>query len=226
MTMLTRLTPDLAVVDIELTIVGGVRLPARMTAARLPDGQVALISPVRIDDDLQREIESMGPVAYLVAPNSYHSLFLSRARERFPLARVVAPPALAARRKDVEIDHPLASGSAPWSEGLDAMEVAGAPKMGEFVFHHTPSGTLVTTDLVFNVADPKGAMTKVVMGMMGTRGRLAKSRIWRFLIKDRAAHQSSLDAILKADFDRLIMAHGEVVEGGARDALAHALGRA
>jgi hypothetical protein len=69
-------------------------------------------------------------------------------------------------------------------------------------------------------------MTKVVMGMMGTRGRLAKSRIWRFLIKDRAAHQSSLDAILKADFDRLIMAHGEVVEGGARDALAHALGRA
>ena len=44
---------------------------------RLPDGRLFLHSPIAPSDDLAREVEALGPVAYLVAPNKFHHLFVS-----------------------------------------------------------------------------------------------------------------------------------------------------
>jgi len=40
----------------------------------------------------------------------------------------------------------------------------------------------------------------------------------RFLIKDRAAVRESADRVLKWDFDRLLLAHKDMIERGGRDA--------
>jgi hypothetical protein len=40
-----------------------------------------------------------------------------------------------------------------------------------------------------------------------------------FLIKDKRAMRESIDRILEWDFDRVIMAHGQVVERDGRDLL-------
>src|SRR5690606_3607574 len=217
--------PDLAVAETQIRYPGGFRLPARMTAARLPDGGVVLISPIEIDGDLQREIEALGPVRYLVGPNLHHHLFLRPARERFPAAALVGAPGLPSKRENLPFDHEL-DGAPPWGGGLVPHLVRGQPRMNEIVFHHRSSGTLVVCDLVFNMVSYEGAATGITLRLMGTPGRLAMSRLVRFLIKDRAAFDESIDQILALDFDRVIMAHGDVVDTGGRAALTRALGRA
>jgi hypothetical protein len=225
-TTFTRITPELAAAETCLGLPGGVRLPVRMTATRLPDGAVALISPLRIDDELARQIAELGPVRYLVAPNTYHHLYLGAARERYPDALLVGAPGLAKKRADLSFDHELGAGPPPWGDGLTPHLIAGAPRMNEVVLHHPASRTLVTTDLLFNVVEPDNLMTSLALRMMGTRGKLARSRMWRLLVKDRDAFERSLEEILAADFDRVIMAHGDVVETDGRAGMTRALGRA
>ncbi len=96
------------------------------------------------------------------------------------------------------------------------------PGLDEHVFFHPASRTLVVTDLVFNVHACPGFMP-LLLRLVGAWKRVAQSRVWRFATKDRAAAAASIAEVLAWDFDRLVMAHGEVIESGARAELGEAL---
>lgn len=53
----------------------GLSLPVRMTVIRLQSGGMWLYSPTRFDESLPREIEAIGPIQHLVAPNIAHWTF-------------------------------------------------------------------------------------------------------------------------------------------------------
>jgi glyoxylase-like metal-dependent hydrolase (beta-lactamase superfamily II) len=55
--------------------------------------------------------------------------------------------------------------------------------------------------------------------VLGSYRRFGPSRFDPLLIRDRAAARLSLERILAWDFDRVILAHGDVVERGGRAAL-------
>ena len=59
------------------------------------------------------------------------------------------------------------------------------------------------------------------------RGRIAQSRSWRWFIEDRAAAAAAASAtrLLAWDFQRLVVAHGEVVTDDAPAKLRAALTR-
>jgi hypothetical protein len=59
--------------------------------------------------------------------------------------------------------------------------------------------------------------------IVGAWRRTAQSRMWRLLTKDREAAARSVEDVLSWDFDRLVMAHGDPVDGGARERVASAL---
>ncbi|MDI1448565.1 DUF4336 domain-containing protein [Polyangium sp. 6x1] len=218
MAELVSLAEDLWAAEHPVRMPGGVRMDTRMTVVRLPGEKLWIHSPIPIDDTLAAALAKLGTVSYLVAPNLYHNLFLGRASERFPEARVFAPPGLREKIPSLRIDEVL-SGEAPaaWAGVFEQRHVAGAPQMEEVVFLHRPTKTLVVSDLVFNIERPEGLATKLVLTMMGTRGKLARSRMWTFITKDKAAWNASVREVLALDFDRLIMAHGEVVAEGAKD---------
>ena len=52
---------------------------------------------------------------------------------------------------------------------------------------------------------------------------LAQSRVWRLATDDSSLARASYERILAWDFDRLIVAHGNVVATGARARLGAAL---
>ena len=112
---------------------------------------------------------------------------------------------------------------------LDQQLVAGAPKLNEVAFFHRSTGTLLVSDLLFNVTHPANFMTGLVLSMAGTKGRLAMSRAWRGYTKDKRALKASLEKILAWPFTRILPAHGEVFEDPAavekaRAAMVWALG--
>jgi len=222
--MLTAIGSDIWTATSMVRLPAGVTLPIRMVVVRLPDGSLALVSPIPMDEALAAEVAALGPVRFLVGPNLLHHLSLGPARERFPDAALYGAPGLADKRSDLSFAGTIAD--APWGAALGVHPVAGAPRINEVVLHHPASGTLILTDLLFNIRTPANRRTAMVLALAGTRGRLAKSREWWLLVKDRAAFTDSLDRILALSFERVLMGHGEAVENDARAQLSRVLGRA
>ncbi len=207
----------------DIRLPGGVWFPVRMTIIR-SQGELTLWSPIAIDDALAEELAALGPVTNLVAPNCFHHLYLEDARERYPEATLLGAPGLAAKRSDIAFDGEL---MAETRGGLELIATEGVPKMNEVVALHRPTGTLIVTDLVFHVLKARGLMSWFTFRVVaGTLGRCGQSRLLRWWTADREAFAASLESILARDFDRLVMAHGEVIESGGHAALSEATARA
>ncbi len=86
----------------------------------------------------------------------------------------------------------------------------------EIVFLHRPSRTLIVTDLLFHVVAAPSWKTRLLFRMAGVLGKLTTSRALRLLTTDRTALRASLAHILTRDFDRLVMAHGDIIDTGAK----------
>lgn len=204
---------------------GGFRMPARMTALPLQGGGVALVSPIRLTEDVVARVEALGPVRFLIAPNLLHHLYLAEASARWPEAQVLAPRRLATKRPDLRLDAFLEDGlPEPLSATVRAVKIEGAPVVEEHVFFHEPSRTLVVTDLVFNVTRPEGLVAHIVLWLVGCHGKLGQSRTWRFFVKDRTQAAKSARALLALPFDAAVVAHGDIVRSGARALMERALG--
>lgn len=192
----------------------GVHFPGRMIVARLADGGLWLCSPVPIDDTLAAELAALGPVRHIVGPNYFHHLYLAQAIARYPEATVWAPVALQRKRPDIAFhDEPLGDEApAAWKADFDQAQICGT-KPQEVVFLHRMTRTLIVTDLIFNLHEVTGLFTGLVLRMAGAYRKPAQSRLWRMMTKDRDAARACVQRILSWDFDRVVMAHGRIVEG-------------
>ena len=215
---------QLAVFDYGQVLPLGFRFPARMTVLPLGPGRLGLVSPVPIDEARAAAIGALGEVAFLIAPNLLHHLYLGEAARRYPDAQVLAPSGLRAKRPELRIhgclDHVV---PAELRAAVEVVHVEGAPGIDEFAFFHREARTLVLTDLVFNVTRPEGWLAHLFLFLGGCHGRLASSRIWRLSVKDRAAFAASAERLLALPFETLVMAHGDIVRGDAKARLAQAL---
>jgi hypothetical protein len=232
--MLEALGPDLWTAQDILRLPAGVRLPLRMTAIRLPKGGLVVHSPLPLTDDLLKAVARIDAVEYLIAPSNLHHRFAGQWLQRFAGAKLYGSVGLPKKRKDLAFAGQLAASGddgapAPWALVLDQQLVAGAPKLNEVAFFHKSTGTLLVSDLLFNVTRPTNVMTGLVLSMAGTKGRLAMSRAWRGYTKDKRALKASLEKILAWPFTRILPGHGEVFEDPAavekaRAAMVWALG--
>jgi hypothetical protein len=57
------------------------------------------------------------------------------------------------------------------------------------------------------------------MKLLRSYGRLGPTTLDRFIVRDSTAARESLERILEWDFDRVIVAHGDVVESGGKEML-------
>ncbi len=212
---LQAVAPDLFVVDHPLRV-GGLALGTRTTVVRRADGTVVVISPGPLDDDDAAAIGALGPVRALVAPNLLHHLYLAAACARFAEAALHAPAGIARKQPSLRIAGPPAAVAGP---DLAAIDVGGMPKLDETLFVHRPSRTLIATDLVFNLRPPAPWLTRTFMRFNGGFDRFGPTRICRSLVKDRAAAAASVERALAVGLDRVIVAHGRILDTGGDKAM-------
>ena len=224
--MLHRIAEGVWTADSELRLPAGVRMPIRMTVLDVGGGELLLHSPIAIDDGLRNRIAGLGQVRHVLAPNLLHHLYAGPALAMFPGSRLYAPPGLAEKCPELEVHRTLDGAALPELDGaLEVELVRGVPKLNEVAVLHRVSGTLLVADLVFNVLEPRGLGAHLLFLSVGCHGRLAQSRAFRFMTRDRAAARQSARRILSWRFERLIPAHGEVVPEDARARLGLALVR-
>lgn len=199
--------------------------PLRMSVIRLRDGSLFLHSVVALDPALRAELDRLGRVAAVVAPNRHHHLFAADYQTGYPDARLYAAPGLAQKRSDLKFAQELSDEAPPeWRAELEQHVFRGAPFLSEVVFFHAASRTLLLTDLAMNIApgETHGAV-RLFFRLVGAEGRFGPHRLIRWLfIRDRAAARASVERILAWDFERIILTHGHVLESGGREALGKA----
>ena len=148
----------------EVTI-AGFHYPTRMAVIRLSDAHLFIWSPIRLTEALRAEVDALGEVRHIVAPNSLHHLFLAEWKSAYPGATVYAPPGLRTKRKDIVFDADLGNAPSPdWANEIDQVPVQGNLITTEVVFFHVKSGTVLFTDLIQQF--PAGA----VLRLAGSRG--------------------------------------------------------
>jgi hypothetical protein len=220
--MLTALAEDLWVCDQPLRFYG-IEVGTRMTVVRLADGALWLHSPVRPTPELRAEIDALGPVRWLVAPNRWHHLYVGDWQAAYPAAVAYGARGVLKKRKDLTFAGVLDdTAPAAWAGQIDQIARQGAPAMGEVVFLHRKSGTLVVSDSAHNFAPGTPAGTRAFFTLLGGWRGFRTTVLDRMVTRDRAAARASLERVLAWDFDRVVVCHGAVLDTGGKAAVARA----
>jgi len=224
--MLSEFGPSLYVSDGPTVSFLGFPYPTRMAVARLADGSAWVWSPVALTSELALAVEAIGPVRTIVSPNKIHHLFLPEWTERWPDARVHAPPGLARRKPEVRFVSELGDEPDPaWSSDLDQAVFRGSFALEEVAFFHRPSRTAILCDLVQRL-DPAGmkGFKGLVMrldGLVGEHG--STPREWRATFLRRRQARAARERVLAWQPERLLIAHGACAQEGAGAIVARAL---
>lgn len=196
-------------------------LPITMTILGTPEGLI-LHSPTKLDDDLAQKIEALGEPRALIAPSLMHHMYVAGAKQSFPAAEVFGPKRLAKKNAELADLTPLESCEATWTEHLTPIPIGGTPSVDEFAFFHKPSATLLLTDVVFNLEKADGWIAKLYLRWSDALGKPMQSKLWRLITKDRRAAAESFRHILDLDIQRVVVGHGDVIEGDVKAQLEQA----
>ena len=192
----------------------GVELGTRMTALELSGG-LLVYSPVAVDP---AALSTLGEVRWVVAPSLFHHLHVGPWAER---AEAWAAPELPTKRPDVPFAGVLDRVGEPFGDEVLVVPLSSFPMTREVVLVHRPSRTLIVSDLLFNFPPTAPWFTRAAMRCVGAYPGVRCSLLERFGMR-KAAAREDFRQIFAEDFDRVILAHGDVVDEGGRDALARA----
>jgi len=222
-----ELAPGLWRLERKLRMPGGLVLPVAMTIFRLPSGGLFLHSPIALDEEVGRTIESLGPVSVLLAPNSFHYVFIGDYVKRFPQARLFAAPGLTERAPALPPATVVGSEAfGAWEQAVEPILFGPIGSFAEVVVYHRASETLVLTDLAFNMVRYENTADRVGWRLFGVPPRFGASRTARFtLLRDPAAARPFLKRMLEKSFRRILVAHGDPVEGSAGEEFERAFRR-
>ena len=201
--------------------VAGFSYPTRSVVVRLSNGALWVWSPSTLTDALRDALAKLGPVAHLVAPNSFHHLSMGAWQQAFPDAQTYGTATLIAKRSDLRWDHPLDNGPAPtWVDEI-AVQVVVNKLTTEAVFFHRKSGTVLVTDLLqqFDKGFHRGWRSLVARLDLMTGERPQVPRKFRLGFSNRKRARAEIAPILDWPADNLIVAHGAPVLGGAYQVL-------
>ncbi|MGH6913294.1 MAG: DUF4336 domain-containing protein, partial [Geminicoccales bacterium] len=137
----------------------GLRLPfpTRMTVIRLAAGDLWLHSPTALTPGLKAEVDALGPMRHLIAPNKLHYWWVGDWQKAYPEALAYAAPGVRRRaaRRGIAFERDLAAEpAAAWAGEIDQVLVPGS-FMTEVAFFHRPSRSLILTDLIENFEPAK-----------------------------------------------------------------------
>ena len=194
----------------------GFPYPTRSVIARLENGGLWVWSPVALTDELQTEVEALGPVAHLISPNKLHYLYLRDWQQVWPEAKLWGPASTLRKCRALNFEAPLTD-EAPqaWQGQIDQFWFRGSKAMDEIVFFHRPSSTAIIGDLSENFSEE---FLQKHWGWLSRR----VAKLWRITEPwghaplelrlswtDKAPARRALAALLAKEPERVIMAHGE-----------------
>jgi hypothetical protein len=213
---LESIGPDIWLADGALVDFYGFPYPTRMVAVRLSNGLVWVWSPIGLSANLRVEVDEIGRVAHLVSPNKIHHLYLADWKASYPAAKLWGPSSTIGKRTDLDFQAPLKNHPPDeWAGDFDQFWFTGSPFLDELVFLHKPSKTAILADLSENFSE--GFLQAHWAAWQRTIARAWKIvEPWGYAPLElrlswwrRTGARETLERLLEAHPERVVMAHGE-----------------
>ncbi|KAB5560205.1 beta-lactamase-like protein [Coniochaeta sp. 2T2.1] len=242
------LTPNVVTLSVPFSRFGKLRVGGRATVVKLTSGNLAVFSPVALTPSVRKHISTLGTgqVAYIIAPDMEHHIFVSDWAQAFPGAKIIGPEGLPEKRAKVHNDPKI--GHEPFavvfkagptkeqttiSAEFDAdfeYEYVDAHANKELVFLYKPDKVVIEADLLFNLpakeqysrvkdAGKEGTLSRFFSGVQSTQGEATKMKRlnWYVISKgDREGFNKSIKRIDAWDFDTIVPCHGETIVGDGK----------
>ncbi|MEK7414620.1 MAG: DUF4336 domain-containing protein, partial [Planctomycetota bacterium] len=213
--VLKSVAPDVWIVDSGPMQVYGMPTPIRMIVIRLANGDLLLHSPTRYTSQLRAELEQLGRVRHLIAPNIVHWTFAQAWQQELPKVILWAAPKLASRRAvqraKLRIDRELnAIAPAEWRAQIVHILIKGIG-FREVAFFHRASKTLILTDMIVNLEPQKlprpMALLMRLAGAAAPNGGAPRYLRALILLRRKEAREAVRHMVALAPI-RVLFAHG------------------
>ncbi|KAK1241154.1 hypothetical protein MKX08_001128 [Trichoderma sp. CBMAI-0020] len=244
--VIRNVTPNVVTFSVPFARFGRIQIGGRGTLVRLTSGNLAVFSPVALTEETKAKAAELGGnVAYIIALDFEHHIFISEWAKQWPEAKIIGPEGLPEKRakqtKDPKInDDKFAvvftkegKRDIRISDEFDAdfdYEYVDGHVNKELVFNYRPDKVLIEADLMFNLPAteqyskvpeserPSGFLNKIFHSVQNTSGEATWPKRFNWhLAKDRSSMSDSLKVIDQWDFTTLIPCHGDVLEGNGKD---------
>lgn len=225
--MLQNLGEDIWTTPGPSVAVMGFHYPTRMVVIRFADRSLFLWSPVALTPDLRRQVDALGTVGHIVAPNALHHLSVPDWQSAYPDAITYAAPGLRAKRRDIVFDRDLGEAPDPaWAQVIDQVVVAGNLITTEVVFFHIPSGTAIFTDLIQSFPPSWFSGWREVIARLDlmVAPEATVPRKFRLAFVRRGAARPSVARLTEWPIRQVLMAHGDPVTNDAKGVVVRAFG--
>jgi hypothetical protein len=213
-----QLADDVAVMRYPLRAFG-IDFGRNVTLLRLRDGRLVVHSTARFTPEDVAAIRRFGEPAWLLDATRMHDTFAREARLALPAISYLAPAVIKGIPTIPLVPPPL-----DWKGQIEVLKIDGLRKIDEHAFFHSASRTLVLADLLFHFPPQTHGWSRFfVRRIMRLPQLIGVSAFFRLMIRDREAFRRSMASVLDWDFDRVIVAHREVIETDGRRHLRDAL---
>jgi hypothetical protein len=240
-------TPNIVTLSVPFSRFGMLKVGGRATVVKLTSGNLAVFSPVALTPEVQARISTLGSgkIAYIIAPDIEHHIFISEWARAFPDAKIIGPEGLPEKRAKANdekigkeaffrVFEAKTKLTTRITEEFDAdfeYEFVDAHPNKEIVFFYKPDQVLIQADLMFNLPaseqysrvkdEPKeGVLSRFFGGLQNPSGdaKGMKRAMWYLFSRaDRPGFNESMQRIDKWDFKTMIPCHGDTMEGNGKE---------
>jgi len=221
-----QIAPDLFMVRGSIRLNPLMRITRNMAIVR-HDGELSLVDPIRLDEGGERDLLALGEVRRILRLGPMHGVDDPYYVERFgaelwaPGESQAYPEPKAAQR--LAPDQPLPFPDAELFSFTGAKEPEVALRVGR------DPGVLLTCDAIQHYGDYRYNtwLARLVMPRIGFPKTTIVGPMWlKLMTPEGGSLEQDFERLLHLDFDRLLSAHGSLLESGAKAAVTAAVRRA
>lgn len=208
------------------------------TSQREHGFDIFVYSPLPLTPELKTQIDALGHVRVVVAPNHEHVDFVNNWIKHYPPesnTSYIGPPGCKERHPGIPFTEELSLETHDrvsskldlkgFESCLVAFYVPGCSFFDETVFVHRPSNTLLCCDLWWNYPNADVARSSNIEVPVPTRlWSFAMNRLYapfynNIFVRDRTAFRHFLKCLLAENIDAIVPCHGLILEHTAKDTL-------
>lgn len=243
-----EVTPEITTFDYPFSRFGILPIGGRSIAIKMRDGRLWVVPSTPLDEPTRAKIDAMGEVAYLVAPDNVHHLFLKDFHAAYPSAKVVGTEGHEEKRPDVKFTGIYGRDAPTTQYGYESELVPQYfPTFAnkDVAFLHKDSKTLITADLLFNLPcnqqyrntpsgkatswipgviwfsklfNPYAAFHKSFLGSAGIANGIPGVANGGSTDERKKNFAEAASTVASWDFRRIIMLHGDIIENHGQEA--------
>ncbi|WP_009632501.1 DUF4336 domain-containing protein [Synechocystis sp. PCC 7509] len=216
--MLKEIATDIWVADAPFKYFG-LSVGTRMTVIRLANQELAVISPIPVDNETSQQLNKLGTVSHIIAPNLYHYIFAADFKALYPKAIFWATSGMEVKKPELPIDRIISNDAESFPsdlqcvlfDGFKTLGLKGLDIVNEWVFFHAKSRTLILTDIAFHFDNSFPLITQFAARLLGGYNSLSPSLLEKVATIEKTKVKQAVQKILDWDFERVIMAHGSII---------------